>query len=316
VYLSMDMTKPEYQVIVDRTRASELGVSTAAAAGALRSLVTGAVATRFREGGEYYAVRVMVPEARVSSGRDIEMLPIDSPAGCVWIGDVAEVEEGLGPVEIVREDQVKQVVVRADAAGGSVGGAVARAKAALASTELPPGYEIAFGGQALRMAEMRAALVSILAFALFFSFVVLAVQFDSLRLPVVILAVVPVCLAGVAAGVAVSGLAFGATAIIGLLVVVSATVNDGVLLLTFAGSSEASPSESVKEAATVRLRPRVMTTVTTIAGFLPLALNLGDGGDMLQAMAVGAIGGLAFEMLVALFLMPAVYVLFTRGRAA
>lgn len=100
--------------------------------------------------------------------------------------------------------------------------------------------------------------------------------------------------------------------------VVAATVNDGVLLLTFAremqDERDLPPDEAVVEAAMIRLRPRMMTTLTTMMGFLPLALNIGEGGDMLQPMAVGAIGGLLMEMLVALYLMPCLYVLFTRGK--
>jgi multidrug efflux pump subunit AcrB len=152
-------------------------------------------------------------------------------------------------------------------------------------------------------------------FALFFSFIVLAVQFDSLRLPALILGSVPFCLAGVAFIMVASGLPLGATVIIGVLVIVAATVNDGVLLLTFAGelreTKGLTPSEAVLQAGKIRLRPRVMTTLSTLVGFIPLALALEEGGDMLQPMAVAAIGGLLMEMLVALFLMPCLYVMFS-----
>jgi len=103
-----------------------------------------------------------------------------------------------------------------------------------------------------------------------------------------------------------------------VLVVVAATVNGGALLLTYAGELQDrqnwTPREAIVAAAKTRLRPRIMTTVTTMIGFLPLALNLEEGGDMLQPMAVAAIGGLGMEILVALFLMPCMYVLFTHAR--
>ena len=113
-------------------------------------------------------------------------------------------------------------------------------------------------------------------------------------------------------------LAMGATVLVGLLVVVAATVNDGVLLFTLAdelrtGSSSGKPADAVQRAAKLRLRPRVMTTATTIAGLLPLAANIGAGGDMLQPMAMGAIGGLLLEIPVALFLMPCLYVMASRS---
>ncbi|MFO7876499.1 MAG: efflux RND transporter permease subunit, partial [Desulfovermiculus sp.] len=109
----------------------------------------------------------------------------------------------------------------------------------------------------------------------------------------------------------------GATVIIGVLVVMAATVNDGVLLLTYAGDMQKQqnirPGQAVIQAAKIRLRPRVMTSTTTMMGFLPLAFNVGEGGDMLQPMAVAAIGGLGMEILVALFLMPCMYVIVNKS---
>ena len=319
IYVSMDMTKPEYQVRIDRARAAELGVSISDIADTMRSLITGTVATRYREGDEYYNIRVMVPESKITCRQDVENLPVNcAQGGYLRIRDIAEVTSAVGPVEIVREDQVKEVVVRGDAAGVSVGKALAELQEALARKDRPVGYELAYGGQARAMADMKQTILAILGFAVFFSFIVLAVQFNSLKLPALILGSVPVCVAGLVFVMFASGLPLGATVIIGVLVVVAATVNDGVLLLTFAGELQAneglSPFDAVLKAAKIRLRPRVMTTVTTLVGFIPLALAIEEGGDMLQPMAAGAIGGLGMEILVALFLMPCMYVIFTRAR--
>jgi multidrug efflux pump subunit AcrB len=153
-------------------------------------------------------------------------------------------------------------------------------------------------------------MITVFLFALFFSFIVLTVQFNSLRLPTLILGSIPFCLAGSIALLNLTGVPVGATVIIGLLVIIAATVNDGVLLLTYAQELENDGLERIRaviSAAVIRLRPRVMTTITTIVGFLPLALNMEEGGDMLQPMAMAAIGGLVMEMGVALFLMPCLY---------
>ena len=321
VYVSMDMTKPEYRVRIDRTRAAELGVSIIDIADTMRSLITGAVATRYREGDEYYNIRVMVPETKITSRQDVEDLPLSgAQGGYLRIKDVAEVNLAVGPVEIVREDQVKQVIVRGDALGVSVGKALEELQAAMAKQDRPVGYELAYGGQAQMMAEMKQTVLSVLVFAVFFAFIVLTVQFNNLKLPFLILGSVPVCLAGLVFLMFVTGLPLGATVIIGVLVVVAATVNDGVLLLTFAGELQVneglSPFDAVLNAAKIRLRPRIMTTLTTMMGFLPLAMNLEEGGDMLQPMAVAAIGGLGMEILVALFLMPCLYLVFTRAKTA
>lgn len=316
VYVSMDMTKPEYQVQVDRARAAELGVSMSDIADTMRSLITGAVATRFREGDEYYDIRVMVPESKMIGRRDVENLPLKcAQGGYLRINDVAAVRQAVGPVEIVREDQIKQVIVRGDVSGVSVSQALEQLKVAVAGNKSPVGYDFSYGGQAQMMSEMKQTVFSILGFAIFFSFIVLAVQFNSLRLPALILGSVPFCLAGLVFIMLLSGLPLGATVIIGVLVIVAATVNDGVLLLTFANELRQRQGltsvQAVIQAAKLRLRPRVMTTMSTMVGFIPLALAFEVGGDMLQPMAAAAIGGLLMEMLVALFLMPCLYIVFS-----
>jgi hydrophobe/amphiphile efflux-1 (HAE1) family protein len=317
VFVSMDLSKPEYQVDMDRVKAAELGVTASDLANTLRSLITGAIATRYRDGAEYYNVRVKIPEERLASRQDVENLSFTTAQGdYLRIRDVASVKQAVGPVEIIRKNQVKQITVEADVAGADLGGAMRELRSVLAGIDRPPGYEFDFGGRAELMADMKNTLLIVLAFALFFSFIVLTVQFNSLSLPALILGSVPFCLAGMVFLLYATNLLLGATVIIGVLVVVAATVNDGVLLLTFARELRErkglSPTQAVVDAAEIRLRPRIMTTVTTMVGFLPLALNLGEGGDLLQAMAVGAIGGLGMEILVALFLMPCMYVAFTR----
>lgn len=319
VNLSLDMTKPEYQIIIDRAKAAELGISASAIADTLRSLITGTLASRFRDRDEYYNIRLMVSESELKTRADIENLPLTSSRGGVAkLRDVARVVPAVGPVEIVREDQSKQVVVRSDSSGVSVGEALDELRLALQEIEWPVGYEYSIGGQAQMMTEMILNVVSILIFALFFSFIILTVQFNSVKLPAIILGSLPFCFAGIVFAMYLSGLPLGATVVIGILVVIAATVNDGVLLLTFADSLEKekrlSPFDAVLSAAKIRLRPRVMTTACILVGFLPLALALEEGGDMLQPMAAGAIGGLCLEILVALFLMPCLYLIVSKKK--
>jgi multidrug efflux pump subunit AcrB len=182
--------------------------------------------------------------------------------------------------------------------------------------QAPVGYEFSYGGQAQMMAEMKRTVLMIFAFAVFFSFVVLAVQFNSLKLPALILGCVPFCVAGMIYMLYATALPMGATVLIGLLVVVASTVNEGVLLLTFAEELRLkhglAPFDAVLDAAKIRLRPRVMISLSIIVGFIPLALNLEEGGDMLQPMATAAIGGLSLGAVVALFLMPCLYMIFAR----
>lgn len=319
VNISMDMTKPEYRVYVDRARAAALGVPVGKVAATLRGLVGGVVSTDYRDGSEYYGIRVMVPEPQITGKEDLENLILESRNGNpIFVRDLAEVRRAVGPVEISRENQIKQVIVRADAAGVSVGEATRRAREAVVALSPPSGVTVAMGGQAQMMRENSRTMGLILSFAMFLAFVVLAIQFESYRLPLIMLLSVPFCLAGMIFALGLANLAVGATVAIGVFIVIAATVNDGVLLLTFAEelrrTQGLSPFDAVLSAAKIRLRPRVMTTLSTIAGFIPLALNFGEGGDLLMPMAVAAIGGLTMEIAVALFFMPVLYLLFTRGR--
>ncbi len=321
VNISLDMNKPEYSARIDRVRAAELGVSVRDVADTMRSMITGTVATRLREGDQFYNIRMIMPERNINSRHDVENLILNcAQGGYLRISDVAQVVQSVGPVEIIRENQVKQVVVQGDVAGTTVGAALQQVQEALEQVERPVGYEFSYGGQALMMTEMQDTVLAVLAFALFFSFVVLAVQFNSFKLPMLILVCVPFCLAGLALALYVTEMPLGATVIIGALVVVAAMSNDGVLLLTFAGQlreeENLSPRDSVIRAAKLRLRPIVMTTVPIIVGFTPLALNLEAGGEMLQPMAAGAIGGLMVEMVVALLFLPCLYALVTRQERA
>lgn len=318
VYVAMDLSKPEYQVKIDRVRAAELGVTVSEVADNLRALVSGSIATRLRENGRDYDVRVMIPENRFTSRSDLEGIRIqNSQGGIVSVGDLAQVLPATGPVEIVREDQIKTVIVRGDASGTSVGQALVELQAALDREPSPPGYERSYGGQAQMMNEMTQSAVMILGFALFFSFIVLTVQFNSLKLPALILGSVPFCLAGMTGLLLLTGKPLGAPVVIGVLVVIAAVVNAGVLLFTYAlllqRTEHLTVRASVLKAAAIRLRPRVMVSAAILIGLLPLALALDAGGEMLQPMAIAAIGGLLMEMLVSLFLMPCLYMMTQRG---
>ncbi len=312
VQLSLDFRKPEYQVRLDREKCADLGLSVREIANTLRTYLGGTVATSFREGGLQFDVRVSVPESRVRNADDLRQFPVARQDGAqILLSDVARVEPGQGPVEINREDQVKQVVITADTLGLTVSSAQREIEDLLADLPMPPGTSWRISGQAQMMREMQLDMLVILLFALFFAVIVLAVQFNDWKLPLLILLNLPVCLVGVLFMLRLTGFPVGATVLIGMLIVVAAAINDGVLIYTFAEDLRReggiTPDEAILQAAAVRLRPRVMTTLSTLVGFLPLAMNLGGGNEMLQPMAVGAIGGLIMEFFAALYLMPVLY---------
>jgi len=313
VNISMDMTKPEYRIHVDRARASAMGISVNKIADTMRTLVQGKVGTQFREGSEYYPIRVMVPEIDIQNKTDLENLIIDTRNGePVYLRDIADIKRGVGPVEISREDQVMRVIVRADAAGISVGEGLALAEQAAKDLKPPRGVEVSMGSEARFMAEGRRVMGLIIGFAVLFAFVILAIQFESFTLPLLIMINVPLTLTGVFFALFISGHSLGVTVQIGVLVMMGGITSQGVVLLSAAEEYRQrgmKALEAIKKAAPLRVRPILMTQLTTVLGLLPLALNLGEGGDMLVSMAIAVIGGLLYSLALTLLFLPAAYAL-------
>ncbi|MBR9991027.1 MAG: efflux RND transporter permease subunit, partial [Gemmatimonadetes bacterium] len=211
------------------------------------------------------------------------------------------------------------VIVRAEPLNVDLSTAQVAAREELGAVTWPPGYNYTIGGKARLMAEMQSVVKSILGLALFFSFIVLAAQFNSLRLPLVILAAAPFCLTGMGYGLWIAGQPFGATVIIAAMIVLAANVIDGVLLIETAERQRAAGKpllEATMGAGLSRLRPRLMTVLPAVLGFTPLALALEEGGELLRPMAAAAIGGLLLNIFVALFLVPVFYTWMARREEA
>ena len=317
VRVGTQITKPEYQIQVDRLKLADLGISTQTVSNSVKNLIDGAVASRFRDHGKYYDIRVMVPEQQIASRQDIENLFIDGRNGeKIPLRNVAKVLPRLGPVEIIREDQVKQIVVSSDVtAGANVGDMAVTVEKALADYPLPEGYAFDLGGQVYLMRESQNTLYQVILLALFFSYVVLAIQFNSFRQPLLILLGVPFAFFGVFMALWLTGFPAGATVLVGVLIMSGGIATQGVVLISFINEYKEKGlglKEAILQAAPLRLRPILMTQATTILGLLPLALNLGEGGDMLQPMAIAVIGGLFFSLFVTLLLLPNLYFLFEK----
>ncbi len=312
VNISMDMTRPEYRVHIDRARAGALGLSIQRIESTLRTLIGGTVATDYRDAGNYYNVRVIVPEVSVDGREALENLILETRDGRpIYVRDVADVRLAVGPIEITRENQIKQVIVRADAAPHiSISDAVERARQAAEALDCPADIGFVMGGQAQMMAENNRTMRAILFFAVLFAYVVLAIQFNSFRLPLLAMLGIPFALTGAFGALYAVGIPIGVTVMIGLVVMMGGIASQGVVLLTQAENYRTAghvPRDAMLRAAPERLRPILMTQLTTVLGLTPLALNLGEGGDMLQPMAVAVIGGLLYSLLLTLFFLPAAY---------
>ncbi len=313
VDVSIDITKPEYRVLVDRRRAADLGLSVGQIASTVKTMVDGAVPTQFKEGGYYYPIRTVLDETDVTSMVDIENLVLFPPrGGTVFLRDVATVRQSSGPLQIDRKDQARMIKATATVAAGSVGEATSKVRKALAGMSLPPGYTLRYGGQSQMLAENMAAMMLILAIALFFAYVVLVVNFEGFFKPFMILVRVPLSLIGVSFALWLTHQPIGVTVMIGFIILAGIEVNQGVVLVTFIDELRQKGRglrEAIVEGATVRLRPILMTDVVGIFGLLPLALGLGEGTELLKPMAIAVIGGLIVGLLLAFLFMPPLYLI-------
>lgn len=315
--------QPELRVNLDRDRAAALGVSAAAAGGALRSAVVGETPTRYREGERDYDVRVRLQEGDRDDAAALSALPIPSRAGLLSLGQVATLERGTGPASIVREARQRQITISASVVGRSLGEVVSEIEDSVSHLALPAGYSATFSGEAERMKESMAAFGVSLLLAVVFTYVVLASQFESLVHPVTIMVSLPLAIVGALLGLFLTGNALGMSAFIGVILLMGLVTKNAILLVDRANQLRDEGGLGVKdallEAGPTRLRPILMTSATIVLGMLPTAISDGPGSEFRSPMAISVIGGVITSTLLTLVVVPVVYTMLdrltSRGRA-
>ncbi len=309
--VSIDISKPEYQIHVDRQRAADLGLSVGKVASAVRAAVDGSVVSSFKDEGYYYNIRTVVPGEQFRNVEDVENIALLSARGAYTLRDVASVVPSVGPVEIDRKNQLRVIKVTGSAQGRTVGEITSDIRKVLHNLGLPPGYSMQFGGQSQMMAETFRSMGLILLMALFLGYVVLAMQFESYIEPFLIIIRIPLSLIGLSLALYLTGTPVGVTVLIGIVALAGIEIYHGVVLLTLVNQLREEgfqPLEAVIKAGATRLRPILMTLFVGVVGLIPLALGIGEGTETLQPMATGVIGGLLFSLLLTLFFLPALYV--------
>ncbi len=306
--LSLRPSKAEWQVRVDRERAARLGLPVAAIAREVRAALFGAEATRYRDAGDDYDVFLRLrPEDRRDPA-DLEALRLRAPGGVgVRLGDVATVTADEVPLQIDRKNQQRVATVAADLAGRSLGEAVADVERALAGLGLPEGLTVQFGGDAREKAEAFRDLLGLLALGAVLVFMVMAAQFESLVIPFVIFFSVPFALAGAFLALAATGTPLSLMSFIGVIMLVGVVVNNAIVLVDYAiqlRSRGLALAAALVEAGRARLRPVLMTTLTTVFGLLPMAVSRQTGHEMWNPLAIAVIGGLVLSTFVTLGVVP------------
>jgi multidrug efflux pump subunit AcrB len=309
---SYEETRNEVSVSVDRPRAADLGIRVGDISRALRAALDGLVVSDFIEGDRQYDVRLRLPRTGFRSPDDLGNILVGLHQGQpVRLRSVANVLFTPAPASILRDNQRRIVEVTASLSD-DIGPeqAMARASEQLAGMALPEGYSLYDGGEVKTLQEGRRMGYVLLGLAIFLVFVVMAVQYESLRNPIVILLGIPFTTIGVAAGIHWLALPVSMPVWLGMIMLAGIVVNNAIVLveqIEIERERGREMIEAIVEGARLRLRPILMTSLTTVMGMLPLAIGFGEGSEMLQPLAVVIVWGLSFSMLVTLMLIPAVY---------
>ncbi len=313
VRTSLEEGKPEVEVRLDRDRAAAYGLGTAQVAQTLRTAVFGQVVTRYRSGGEELDLRVRLAPGARQRVQDLGDLRIASPAGiAVPLREIAELREVEGPSIITRENQTRVCYVTGDLKGRPLGDVMKDVQARLAALRLPPGYEIIYGGEHKEMKESFGSLTFALLLGVLLVYMVMASQFESLFHPFVIMFTMPLAFIGVVLGLVLTGKTFNIATFIGVIMLAGIVVNNAIVLVDYINTLRRRGMElreAILQAGPVRLRPVLMTALTTILGMVPLALGIGEGAEADAPLAVAVIGGLTVATFLTLVVVPVVYTL-------
>jgi HAE1 family hydrophobic/amphiphilic exporter-1 len=313
---SFKRSSPELQIKLDRQRISDLGMSTAQVGRTISNSVLGTIATRYRDAGDEFDVRVqLTPESRASKD-DVEEILLMTPTGQqVPLRAVATIDYSRAPREIVREDQERLVTVNIDVAGRDLSGVTADVADAIRRVPVPNDFRIEIGGTAEEQQESFMYLGLAFLVAILLTYMVMASQFESYVDPFIILFTVPMSFIGVALALLVTGTPLSVMALIGMVMLVGIVVNNGIVLVDYINQLRERGRElfpAIIEAGQVRMRPVLMTALTTILAMLPLALGLGESGESWAPMARAVMGGLSVATILTLVVVPVIYAIVER----
>ena len=305
--IDLQLVQPELDIEVDRDAAARFGFSVLEVADAIESYLRGVETDRpYTEFSDKIDIRVSLPAEQRSRLSDVLALTHRG----IPIGELVDVTEGYGPVEIRRLDQNRTVQVLADVRTGGLDRAVADVEQALADVTLPSLTALTVGGENEEMRDSFRSLLFAFALALFLVFLILAAQFESLIQPMVVLAAVPLAAIGAIVGLRIFGGGLNAMSGIGLVILIGIVVNDAIIKVDFINQKRAAGASkrvAILEAGRLRLRPIIMTTVTTVLGLTPMALGWGAGADLRAPLAIAVIGGLISATLLTLIVVPVIY---------
>ena len=317
VTISRSDYQPEYRVDFDREKLAIYGLNLSTAANYLRNRINGQTASRFREDGEEYDIKVMYdPEARTSIA-DIENILIYNSAGqAVRVKDVGKVVEHFTPPTIERKDRERVITVKTVVQGVPMSDVVQKSLAAIDRMDLPQGVSVQLAGQYEDQQESFSDLLMLALLILILVYIVMAAQFESYTYPAIIMSSVMFAFSGVFLILWLSGHTLNVMSLIGAIMLIGIVVKNGIVLIDYITLNRErglSIKKAVIDGGRSRLRPVIMTSLTTILGMVPMAFGTGQGAEMWRPMGTAVIGGLTFSTILTLLFVPVLYCVFAHN---
>jgi len=312
--VSLQENKPEITIEIDKDKAAMLGLNTALIATSLRNYVFGNIPTQFRGTKTTYDIRLRLDENYRMKIEDIANLEVTNVMGKqIPLKNFATIRTEFSPIEIDRKNQERIVRVEAGLSGTSLGQAVLEIQNILKDIPLPPNTRIDFGGSYEQQQEAFGDLFLLLLLSIVLVYIVMAAQFESLIDPFIIMFSIPFAFAGVLIGLFVFGQTLNVISFLGVIMLVGIVVNNAIVLVDFINilrSRGQGLIEAILNGGRSRLRPVLMTSLTTIFGLLPLALSTGSGSETWKPLGASMVGGMTFSTFITLVIVPVIYNIF------
>ncbi len=309
------INQPTLTFDINEENAAAFRVSSQRIGQSLSTAITGALPSRYLEKGEYYDIRLLLDRSWVYNNMNgLKALPIGrlSNGDALLLSQVAEVRLAKGPLSIDRVNQSTVNMINGNARGRTIGEVAVDVRASLDTLSLPAGYTINYGGRMAALEGSDSSLLWVGLFGMLLLFVVLAVQYEGLLIPFVIILVLPVGLLGSITGLYLTGMPLSSTALIGFLLVIGIATNNALVLVAFIEQlrKEGMPlQEAVRVGTSLRIQPKIMTALIAMAGMVPLAIGRDQGGEILQPLAIVILCGMPIALLATLVLLPTLYLL-------
>jgi hydrophobic/amphiphilic exporter-1 (mainly G- bacteria), HAE1 family len=309
---SMGETRPEMQLRVNRDLANQYGLSYAEIMDTVRSSINGQVASLMRTQGQEISISVILPEEFRKNFTELQNLPLLTPTGdTIPLSTIADFVQTDGPNVITRQNQSRGVSISGDIIDRDLGSVIADIEAELNQYIFPEGYDYHTGGEYEQMMEAFTDLVLALALAIFLVYAVMAFQFEKVLYPFIVMFSLPATFIGIMAGFLLTGRPLSAPAFIGIIMLAGIVVNNAIILVDYINKLREKGmtiEEAILDAGPTRLRPILMTMLTTVLAMLPLAIGLGEGAELQAPMATVIVFGLTFSTFITLLLVPVIYI--------